>query len=131
MKPHLIAPALLALTALVQIGLALAGPLTPWKGGGFGLFSSVDRLENRILLAWEVTATGERPLDPRPGGLEREMAAALSLPTASRLQRLGRLLAERDEVEGDLRVEVWKRTFDPASGELRRVRVAREVVRAQ
>ena len=55
----LTAPALLVLTALGQVALTRAGPLTPWKGGGFGLFSTVDKLENRILLAWIETPDGD------------------------------------------------------------------------
>ena len=42
-----IPPALLALVACVQIGLARFTPLTPWKGGGFGMFATADGASNR------------------------------------------------------------------------------------
>jgi len=38
---------LLTVVALVQINLALTKDLSPWKGGGFGMFSTMDGPGNR------------------------------------------------------------------------------------
>ena len=38
----LLPPILLAAVALIQIGLARAVDLTAWKGGGFGMFATLD-----------------------------------------------------------------------------------------
>lgn len=40
-------PGLLCAVALVQLYLALVGTLTPWKGGGFGMFASTDGVSSR------------------------------------------------------------------------------------
>ncbi len=51
---------LLILVALVQIGLAWGGGrLNPDKGGGFGMFSTVDRLNHRHLRAYRIGPEGE------------------------------------------------------------------------
>lgn len=125
-----VAPALLVLTALVQIALSRAGPLTPWRGGGFGLFSTVDKLENRILLAWRESPDGDVPLSV--SGREYDEQNALAFPVGGNLERLAQRLAATLDEGAVVHVEVWKRTFDPATGESRRVRVAgRRVPRAR
>lgn len=40
-------PILLCLIALSQIYMVFTKNLTPWKGGGFGMFAMIDRMENR------------------------------------------------------------------------------------
>lgn len=40
-------PVLLSIVACVQIYNAYTNNLTPWKGGGFGMFASIDRMEYR------------------------------------------------------------------------------------
>ena len=45
----LIVPALLCAIAVGQMTLARVSTLTAWKGGGFGMFASVDRPNNRYL----------------------------------------------------------------------------------
>ncbi|MEO0457760.1 MAG: hypothetical protein AAF152_14445 [Cyanobacteria bacterium P01_A01_bin.114] len=47
-------PLLLITVALRQIALAHTAALSPWHGGGFGMFASIDRDERRIV---EVQAT--------------------------------------------------------------------------
>ena len=117
-RVHLVAPALLALAALAQLALARAGPLTPWKGGGFGLFSCVDKLEDRVLLVWRETPGGDEPLPVHQR--DHQVLEALAFPSQRLLQRLGERLAAEQEGGGALRIEVWKRAFDRASGQCRR-----------
>lgn len=45
----LLPPLLLAAVALVQFGLAHTTPLTPWKLGGFGMFSTFDNSRTRTV----------------------------------------------------------------------------------
>lgn len=52
-------PILLMVVALRQITLVSTIDLTPWKGGGFGMFSSIDRPSNRVIEVRGLTATGE------------------------------------------------------------------------
>lgn len=57
-----IAPALLCLIAIVQFGFAHLASLSPWKGGGFGMFSTVDSPGARFLRIRLLTAEGEIPV---------------------------------------------------------------------
>jgi hypothetical protein len=52
-------PVLLAVVALTQITAAHAADLTPWKGGGFGMFTNIDRIIERSLHITVYTSSGE------------------------------------------------------------------------
>lgn len=56
---YFIAPGVLVLVACVQMTLVATHHLTPWKGGGFGMFSTFDRPSTRVLRVWLVTPRGE------------------------------------------------------------------------
>jgi hypothetical protein len=119
------APAILLIAvAALQIYLAhVRGILTPAKGGGFGLFSTVDKLETRNLRISVIGATGEEPigLDGLWGALPR----VLSLPTDAALRGIARTILTRAQGRPvvAVRVEVWKRDFDSASGVARRIKL--------
>lgn len=53
-------PWLLIVVAAAQIGFATRSYLNPWKGGGFGMFASVDRAEGRFLTVIATDADGRR-----------------------------------------------------------------------
>ncbi len=88
-------PVVLVVVAAVQIALAELGTLTPWKGGGFGMFASVDAIGNRFL---SVTLTDNvggkhkvavKPL-ARPAPLTNDfMTQTLCFPTVGRLKAIG------------------------------------------
>jgi len=119
----------LVLVALVQITLALVGTrLTPSKGGGYGLFSTVDKQPNRHVRIYLIGREGERLVAlPRKSRFEDLAYRARAFPTDGRLMALARVLL--DEARGSsieaLRVEVWKQAFDADSLTVRRVEVAR------
>ena len=76
--------ALLIAVCLLQLVLARTDGLTPWKGGGFGMFSTVDGGANRRMRVTLVC--GASRLDIRPpdyGGLRREVR---NYPTEGRLR---------------------------------------------
>jgi hypothetical protein len=52
-------PSLLVANALVQIHLVHCRNLSSWKGGGFGMFSTVDRPQDRTLATEGVTQQGQ------------------------------------------------------------------------
>jgi len=85
-------PALLLLVAAVQVTAVLVAGLTPWKGGGFGMFSTVDRLDYRVLRVVADTAAGPVPLNVAnavslgDGDLpRRQHTAAVAWPSTQRL----------------------------------------------
>ena len=65
-----VAPILLGLVALNQLYLAATTDLTPWRGGGFGMFSTADRPEHRAVRTTLLTREGTIVLDV-PALIER------------------------------------------------------------
>jgi hypothetical protein len=125
-----LAPALLIAVALQQIALASLQDLNPWKGGGFGMFSTTDRGGLRDVRAFALTAEGQERL-PIPPEFDTLRARARDLPTEAALHELGRALlalppAAASEVDA-VRVEVGLRELDLEAVRLRR-RVLREHV---
>jgi hypothetical protein len=87
---------LLALVAGFQLWLAHAHALTPWCGGGFGMFSTIDGWGARHLHVWLRGDGWRREVEiPRELSLLEEAASAL--PDATRLRALALALAARDD----------------------------------
>ncbi len=100
------APALLAAVALVQAGQTARLDLSPWKGGGFGMFSTVDAPKARFVRLYLETPGGEVPVPP-PADLARSFRELQTLPTERRLARLATQLAAATWAVPDLpRVEL-------------------------
>jgi hypothetical protein len=100
------APALLAAVAVVQSWQSERLDLSPWKGGGFGMFSTVDAPKARFLRLFLETPEGEVPVPP-PASLARSLREVQTLPTARRLSRLVTQLAAATWAVPDLpRVEL-------------------------
>jgi hypothetical protein len=128
------APALLLLVATHHVYQVQANGLTPWKGGGFGMFATLDVRFIRCRLVGEA---GERPTRIPPEA--KELAAAVrEVPTRDRLRDLAQAVARRLERSAarrpvqspprDLRVEVWRAAFDSDRSELRAVKIAEETL---
>lgn len=79
--------AALLVVAVVHVGLRASSDLSPWKGGGFAMFSTVDSPGTRIVTVWADVGGGEEPVrlgDEWDGGLEE----LRSLPSAARTRAL-------------------------------------------
>lgn len=107
---------LLLAVAVVQIPLAKSWILTPWRGGGFGMFSTLDGSSFRPLRVYAVGDGWERRLD-LPSDLGGPAYAASCLPTDARLLDIAHRVAARLRPGRRpvlaIRVEVWKTAFDP------------------
>ena len=86
-------PLLLCSIACLQIFLAMTKSLSPWKGGGFGMFSTVDSPDARFLRIYLINGNEETAV-PLPDSLKifgREVqtipSAALTSDLATRLAR--------------------------------------------
>lgn len=112
----------LVLVALNQIRLARTTDLTPWKGGGFGMFSTIDRPRARQVRCHTVGGDKDIPV-AIPADLNDLEQSARNLPTERNLIRLGREIATtfHDRLPGleAIRVEVWRRALDLDSGHIR------------
>jgi hypothetical protein len=118
---------LLAAVALLQVALAHTAGLSPWKGGGFGMFSTTDRAEGRYVRVY-VRAPGRHEELRLAPGLRDPATRAAVLPTTWRLERFARDVGEDERRAGrpvsTVRVEVWRTEFDrdTLTGRARRLR---------
>ncbi len=101
-----LAPGLLVAIALVQILLAYTRDLPPWKGGGFGMFASIDGLSMREVRCEATTMDGVtiRVDALRAVDLERRDRMR-ALPSPRALTWLGHVLLEFDFVPETVREE--------------------------
>ena len=88
-----IAPLCLCLVAGLHAVRVATCNQTPWKGGGFGMFSTVDSEAARFVRAFAVTEQGELPL-VIPVPLEKRVWELRAAPTAAEAQALANKLAE-------------------------------------
>lgn len=116
-----LAPLVLALLACTQIALVFAQGLSPWKGGGFGMFSTSDHGAFRIVRVVAVGPEGEEPVEL---GFEwdRRRRQVRDHPSEARLAALARDVARGEELGTPLRVEIWRLRFDADDLQPRRER---------
>jgi hypothetical protein len=113
-----ILPAALLLTvAATQMAVARHGLLSPWKGGGFGMFASIDGLPFRqVRIVVDAPGRSEE-IDP-PASLERLTARTATYPHMRALERLGRAVVarerRRDRPVSSVRIEVWRAGISPS-----------------
>jgi hypothetical protein len=73
-------------------------PLSPWKGGGFGMFSTVDAPSARFVRLYLVNDEEQIPVIP-PKALATEIGMLRTLPDQGRLHRLASTIASRTWVD--------------------------------
>ncbi len=123
----LVPVAALVLFALLQITLAGTRDLTPWKGGGFGMFSTVDQPRIRFVRVFVELRDGQMLfIPPSPATREARLRAA-SYPVESTMQALAQTMLERVRANGEdpvgVRLVYWKREFDAETLVMRPVRI--------
>jgi len=107
---------LLVVVGLVQIGLVRTAALTPWKGGGFGMFSTSDHAGQRALRIVVVAPERSEEIAISPS-LQDAADRVTALPGERQLSRLARLVAARERrherpVES-VHIECWQTDHDP------------------
>jgi hypothetical protein len=110
---------LLVLVATAQIVAAKTGPLSPWLGGGFGMFSTTDAPSRRHLHAVALREGLREELE-LPEELELAVRKAKSFPSERRLRALARELEAHVREFGDphaapleaIAVSVYRTRFD-------------------
>jgi len=96
-----LAPLLLAVVAVVQIYRAHAFDQSPWKGGGFGMFSTVDSPGARYVRAFLVTDTGEELEVPTPTLAALAIERVRVIPEAAPLGDIAELIVQTRWVWAD------------------------------
>lgn len=107
---------LLVAVAAAQMALSLTAGLSPWKGGGFGMFASNDGLQFRQVRVF-VAAPSRSEEILVPPSLVRAAASAATFPRPQALETLARSIADRERRYGrnveTVRVEVSRTVFSP------------------
>ncbi len=92
-------PALLVVVTLCQQWMVKNWHLTPWKGAGFGMFSTIDQPGHRILRASVVVDGTPLPLEvdsllTETSPQRPALGSARAMPSPGALERAARALAE-------------------------------------
>jgi hypothetical protein len=91
----------LTVVALLQLTLAHAGTLTPWKGGGFGMFATVDSRGTRFFRVRVATGDGEVAV-PLPPETRDAASRQIARPSRAGLAALAESTARTEWVaDGD------------------------------
>ena len=110
--------ALLLAMAGVQATLVHTADLSPWKGGGFGMFSTTDDSGRRHVRIFVTGKDRSEEIAIAPS-LEDAADRAAVLPTDDQLTRLARRVVER-EIRHDrqvdvVRVDAWRIIYAPVT----------------
>ena len=108
--------ALLLAVACAQVTLARTAGLSPWKGGGFGMFSTTDDAGRRHVRVFVSAPERSEEIAITPS-LEDAAVRAAVLPSDSELSRLARRVVERERrykrpVDA-VRIEAWRIEYAP------------------
>ena len=97
-----LAPICLCLVAGLHLYRVCTAGQTPWKGGSFGMFSTIDSEHSRFVHAWLMTDTGPRPLQI-PSNLEKKFAELRATPNHALAQALAVRLAKQNWIDPQAR----------------------------
>jgi len=118
MRLRALPPLLLCGVALLQIVLTRTAGITPWKGGGFGMFSTLDQVGYRGVDA-VVEAPGRSEELTIPSSLEEAAARAAACPTDWLLRRLAEQIVTRERryerAVTRVKLTAWRTEFAPAT----------------
>ena len=102
---------LLAVVAGLQLTLAATAGLSPWKGGGFGMFSTTDDGGRRYVRVFVTAVERSEEIAISPS-LEDAARRAAVLPRDIELSRLARRVVERERRHrrpvDQVRIETWR-----------------------
>ncbi len=110
--------ALLLAVACAQVTLARTAGLSPWKGGGFGMFSTTDDAARRHVRVFVTAPERSEEIAITPS-LEDAARRAAVLPSHDELSRLARRVVERERRNGrpvaEVRIETWRIDYAPVT----------------
>jgi len=110
--------ALLLVVAGVQVALVKTEGLSPWKGGGFGMFSTTDDAGRRHVRIFVSAADRSEEMAIVPS-LEDAARRAAVLPADTELSRLARRVVDREaryqRPIDTVRIEAWRIDYAPGT----------------
>lgn len=110
---------LLCLVAVVQVYLTRTDFLNPWKGGGFGMFSTSVGVTSRVIRIWISGPEGVLEIQPadqetRPGA--RTTLRAVAFPSERNMRDVARSIATtkgaRESKISRVRITIWHPEHD-------------------
>jgi len=108
----------LVAVAIAQVTLARTAGLSPWKGGGFGMFSTTDDAGRRHVLIFVSAADRSEEMAIVPS-LEDAARRAAVLPGDTELSRLARRVVDREaryqRPIDTVRIEAWRIDYAPGT----------------
>lgn len=108
---------LLLVVAATQMVLARTTALSPWKGGGFGMFASVDGAPFRWARLYVFAAERSEEI-AIPASLEDQVHRVVTWPHQRAIEGLARAVVARERRLGrpveSVRVEIWRADVTPA-----------------
>lgn len=124
LKLHLLPVFILIVVACTQMTLSSTHDLSPWKGGGFGMFSTVDFPSSRKLKVYFIGENNEKVRVPRK--IYRKMEKRFrTLPTKKRFDRLALYLKQivplkmpKAQKAEFLVVQFWRYKYSAERGQL-------------
>jgi hypothetical protein len=103
---------------LVQVGLARTAGLTAWKGGGFGMFSTIDDAPHRAVRVIVEAPQRSEEVAIAPS-IDDAAVRAMTLPSDRLLRRLAEAVAARERRYARpvtrVRITVWRHEVSPDS----------------
>ena len=114
----ILAPALLVAVASSQIALSRTVDLTPWKGGGFGMFATLD-----TPAIGASTSSSTRPIESEalqvPASIELVVARAAACPADGMLRAVAEAVVARERryrrPVSRVTLTFWRADFDSAT----------------
>lgn len=110
--------ALLVTVGVVQVWLTRTVDLTAWKGGGFGMFSTLDDGPHRLVRIYLHNEGRSEEIEV-PASLQDRADRLATLPSPRRLARFAEAVIAREQRQGrpvsHVRVEVWRQRVDPGT----------------
>ena len=102
--------------AAAQLNLARTAGLSPWKGGGFGMFSTTDDAGRRLVRVFVSAPERSEEMAIPPSLVDAARRAAV-LPTDGELARLARSVVDREgryqRPVDTVRIEAWRIDYAP------------------
>jgi hypothetical protein len=112
---RLLPQALLLVVFGIQIALTRVSALTPWKGGGFGMFSTLDQGAFRRVGVVVDGVNRSEAVDIAPS-IEESAARAVACPADGFMRRLADNVVARERRYGRsvtaVHVTIWRTEFD-------------------
>jgi hypothetical protein len=108
--------ALLLTVASAQMLLARTSDLSPWKGGGFGMFASVDGQPFRWARIYVFAAERSEEI-AIPPSLDDQVRRVATWPRQTALEALARSVIAREQRQQrpveSVRIEIWRADISP------------------